>query len=97
MTEYLLCAFLDSFFTERYIPQNDDYLRAISDADLTIRAGNLESRNFLLVHGTADTLVHPQHSLMLTRAMIQQDITFRHQVSHHTFVSDNRSFYSYLF
>lgn len=45
-----------------------------------MRAGNIDSRNFLLIHGTADTMVHPQHSLILARALIDQGVGFRHQV-----------------
>lgn len=45
-----------------------------------MRAGNIDSRNYLLIHGTADNLIHPQHSLMLAKALIDQSIGFRHQV-----------------
>lgn len=69
-----------TFFTDRYMPRNDDYVRALQEADLSMRAGNIESRNYFLVHGTADTIVHPQHSLMLARALIDQGVGFRHQV-----------------
>lgn len=72
---------LDSFFTERYMPMADDYLRALQESDLSMRAGNIDSRNFLLMHGTADTLVHQQHSLMLAKTLIDQGVGFRHQVS----------------
>ncbi|XP_037032267.1 inactive dipeptidyl peptidase 10-like isoform X3 [Bradysia coprophila] len=69
-----------SFFTERYMPRNDDYKRALQESDLSMRAGNIDSRNFFLIHGTADTIVHEQHSLMLARALIDQGVGFRHQV-----------------
>ncbi len=46
-----------------------------------MRAGNIDSRNFFLIHGTADTIVHEQHSLMLARALIDQGVGFRHQVN----------------
>lgn len=55
-------------------------MRAIQDSDLLIRASNIKDRNFLLIHGTADTIVHPHHSLMLARAFIEQEVIFRHQV-----------------
>ncbi|KAG4079916.1 hypothetical protein HA402_006228 [Bradysia odoriphaga] len=70
----------NSFFTERYMPRNDDYLRAIQESDLTMKAGNIDSRNFFIVHGTADPLVHQQHSLLLARALIEQGVGFRHQI-----------------
>lgn len=69
-----------SFFTERYMPRIDDYKRALQESDLSMRAGNIDSRNFFLIHGTADTIVHEQHSLMLARALIDQGVGFRHQV-----------------
>ncbi|XP_017030377.1 inactive dipeptidyl peptidase 10 [Drosophila kikkawai] len=69
-----------SFFTERYIPLKGDYLRALQEADLTMKAGNIKGRNLMLMHGTADTLVHQEHTLMLVRALVEQQVKFRHQV-----------------
>lgn len=63
------------------MPPGDDYLRALQESDLSMRAGNIDSRNFLLMHGTADILVHQQHSLMLAKTLIDQGVGFRHQVS----------------
>lgn len=74
-------ASLDSFFTERYIPLKGDYLRALQEADLTMKAGNIKGRNLMLIHGTADTLVHQDHTLMLVKALVDQEVKFRHQVS----------------
>lgn len=62
-----------------------EFLRTIQESDLAMRAGNIDSRNFLLIHGTADTLVHQQHSLVLTKALTDQSIGFRHQVYIHIF------------
>ncbi|KAH8397884.1 hypothetical protein KR222_004796 [Zaprionus bogoriensis] len=69
-----------SFFTERYIPLKGDYLRALQEADLTMKAGNIKGRNLMLMHGTADRLVHQEHTLMLVRALVDQQVKFRHQV-----------------
>lgn len=63
------------------MPSGTDYLRAIQESDLSMRAGNIDSRNYLLIHGTADTIVHQQHSLILTKTLIDQAIGFRHQVT----------------
>lgn len=52
----------------------------LQNADLMLRAGNLIDRRFFLVHGTADLHVHEQHALMLARALVAQDVRFRHQV-----------------
>lgn len=62
------------------MPPGEDYLRALQESDLSMRAGNIDSRNFLLMHGTADTLVHQQHALMLAKTLIDQGVGFRHQV-----------------
>lgn len=72
--------FSDSYFTERYFSTGTDYLRAIQESDLSKRVGNIDSRNYLLIHGTADEIVHQQHSLILTKALTDQGIGFRHQV-----------------
>ncbi|XP_046802103.1 venom dipeptidyl peptidase 4 isoform X1 [Lucilia cuprina] len=69
-----------SFFTERYIPLKGDYLRALQEADLTMKAGNIKGRNLMLIHGTADTFVHQDHTLMLVKALVDQEVKFRHQV-----------------
>lgn len=63
------------------MPRNEDYIRALQESDLSMRAGNIDSRNYFLIHGTADTIVHQQHSLMLARALIDQGVGFRHQVN----------------
>lgn len=57
-----------------------DHLLDYERADLTKIAGNLKGRNFLLVHGTADTDVRPQHPIMLARALIDQEVLFRQLV-----------------
>lgn len=77
---YFIFFCLDSFFTERYIPLKGDYLRALQEADLTMKVGNIKGRNYMLIHGTADTFVHQEHSLMLARALIDQEVKFRQQV-----------------
>ncbi|XP_059618218.1 inactive dipeptidyl peptidase 10 isoform X3 [Phlebotomus argentipes] len=73
-------AYHNSYFTERFIPQNENYLRSLQESDLMSRVQHMESRNFLLIHGTADTLVHQQHSLIFARELIEQGISFRHQI-----------------
>lgn len=77
-------SFADSFFTERYIPSRiaDDYVRSsVQEADLSLRAMQLEERNLMLVHGTADKMVHQQHAMTFARELINKDIGFRQQVS----------------
>lgn len=62
------------------MPSGTEFQRAAQESDLSMRAGNIDSRNYLLIQSTADTLVHQQHSLILTKALIDQGIGFRHQV-----------------
>lgn len=62
------------------MPLKDDYSRALQESDLSMRAGNIDSRNYLLIHSTADTIVHEQHSLIWSKALIDEGVGFRHQV-----------------
>lgn len=78
---FIINANIGTFFTDRYMVRNDDYIRALQESDLSMRAGNMEGRLYFISHGTADTLVHQQHSLMMARALIDQGIGFRHQVN----------------
>lgn len=71
----------DSYFAEKYLGFPSKHLQEYDNADLTMKAANLNERNLLLIHGTADTQVTPQHSLMLAKALIDQDILFQQLVS----------------
>ncbi|CAH1998982.1 unnamed protein product [Acanthoscelides obtectus] len=69
--------FFNSYFTEKYLGFPSKHLQEYDNADLTLKAVNLNDRHFLLIHGTADTVVTPQHSMMLAKALIEQDILFQ--------------------
>ncbi|XP_055384711.1 inactive dipeptidyl peptidase 10 [Condylostylus longicornis] len=69
-----------SFFTERYIPQNGNFNHALEQADLRKKISKMKSRKYMLIYGTADLVVHQEHSLMLTRALINEDVQFRQQI-----------------
>lgn len=69
---------LDSFFTERYMPYDNDHL--LRSSDLAEKAKELNNKRFLIVQGTADVVVHQQHSLWLAKSLIQEAVTFRQQV-----------------
>ncbi|XP_062536319.1 dipeptidyl peptidase 4 isoform X2 [Armigeres subalbatus] len=69
-----------SFFTERYVVNSADNGRSLLDTDLSMEAGNFVSKKLLLVHGTADTVVHEQNSALLTKALIDAHVMFRHQI-----------------
>ncbi|EAT43797.1 AAEL004793-PA [Aedes aegypti] len=69
-----------SFFTERYVVDFADDDHTLIDSDLSMKAGNFARKKILLVHGTADTFVHEQHVALLTKALIEANVMFRHQV-----------------
>lgn len=72
--------FQDSYFTEKYLGAPSKHLQEYDNADLTMRAGNLNERRFLLIHGTADTSVTPQHALLFARALVEQEVLFQQLV-----------------
>lgn len=71
----------DSYFTEKYLGEPSRQPQTYDNADLTMRAGNLFNRQYLLVHGTADTVVIAQHSMMFAKALIDQGVLFQQLVS----------------
>lgn len=56
-------------------------LRFYEKSDLSKISYNLAGRHYLLVHGTADTVVKPQHAMILARALVDQGVLFRQLVS----------------
>ncbi|KAI7815343.1 DPP10, partial [Rhyzopertha dominica] len=78
----------NSYFTERYLGQPSKQPQNYDNADLTMRAGNLYNRQYLLIHGTADTVVVPQHSMMFAKALIEQGVIFQQVV----YPDENHSF-----
>ncbi|XP_049834245.1 inactive dipeptidyl peptidase 10-like isoform X2 [Schistocerca gregaria] len=74
-------AHYDSAYSERYmgLPEGEDNYLGYEKADVTKRAGNLQDKMFLLIHGTADHTVHYQQSMLLVRALTKEGVLFRHQ------------------
>ncbi|EAA12145.6 AGAP000848-PA, partial [Anopheles gambiae str. PEST] len=72
--------YFNSFFTERYVLQQDDTERSLIESDLSTKVASLASKNFLLIHSTADCVVHEQHAALLTRSLVNRGIIFRHQM-----------------
>lgn len=62
-------------------PNVTDNYRGYEDSDLSKKAMTLDKKLLMLIHGSADEIVHYQHSMMLIRALTEKGILFRHQVS----------------
>ena len=94
-------ALYDSIYTERYmgLPRPDDNLRGYRASDVTSKAAKFRNKKLLLVHGTADDNVHYQQTMMLTRALEENDVLFQ-QLSYpdenHGIVSLRPHFYHSL-
>lgn len=78
---------------------NDDHLLRMSD--LSSKAEKLSNKRFLVVQGTADEVVHQQHSLWLAKALIHEGVTFRQQVAARVecfsfFVSERLATYNFF-
>ncbi|XP_034243317.1 venom dipeptidyl peptidase 4 isoform X2 [Thrips palmi] len=73
--------YYDSIYTERYmgLPTEGDNRAGYRRAQLTNKVENLRHKLFLLIHGTLDDNVHYQQSMILSRALEENDILFRQQ------------------
>lgn len=73
--------YYDSIYTERYmgLPTEGDNRAGYRKAQLTNKVENLRHKLFLLIHGTLDDNVHYQQSMILSRALEENDILFRQQ------------------
>ena len=73
----------DTAYTERYmgLPAQEHNARGYILSSLLQVADNIPDGRFMLVHGTQDDNVHIQHSMRLSRKLVENDIVFRQQVS----------------
>jgi dipeptidyl-peptidase-4 len=67
--------FYDTKFTETYMRAPADNPEGYENFDLVARAGDLHGR-VMLVHGTYDDNVHPQHTWAMVDALIEAGKTF---------------------
>lgn len=76
-------AFEDSYLAERYMgtPGPQGNWRGYEAADLTYKIGNLHGKDIFLVHGVGKDLVHYEQSMLLAKALVEENILFRQQVS----------------
>lgn len=71
----------DSYYTEKFMGFPSKYPQAYENADLNSKSGSLTDRRFFLIHGTSDSTVTSQHSLMFAKSLIQRDVLFQQLVS----------------
>ncbi|XP_050544681.1 prolyl endopeptidase FAP-like isoform X2 [Daktulosphaira vitifoliae] len=71
----------DSAWTEKIMgtPNVTDNYRGYEDSNLNKKAKYLKDKLLLLIHGSADEVVHYQHSMMIIKALTENGILFRHQ------------------
>jgi hypothetical protein len=48
--------------------------------DVASKALDLQARNYFLIQGTGDELVHEQHAFSLVKSMVDKEVIFRQQV-----------------
>ena len=73
----------DSAYTERFMgmPTPESNWAWFTDSSLTGVAEYLSDNSLLVVHGTADDNVHIEHTMMLSRTLVNNNILFRQQAS----------------
>ncbi|KAG5871089.1 hypothetical protein JTB14_007618 [Gonioctena quinquepunctata] len=69
--------YFNSYFSEKYLGFPTKHLQEYENADLTSKVANLNDRHFLVIHGSADTKVIPQHTSLLAKALIEQNVLFQ--------------------
>ena len=62
------------------MPTPESNWKGYTDSSLIGMAEYIADNSLLLVHGTGDDNVHIQHSMMLSRELINHNIVFRQQV-----------------
>ncbi|KAK4292839.1 hypothetical protein Pmani_034417 [Petrolisthes manimaculis] len=72
-----------SYYSEKYmgtakVVPGGNY-RGYEESSLLLQAGTFKNRSLLLVHGSADTDVHPDHTLKFSRALTKSGVIFRQQ------------------
>ena len=63
------------------MPTEEDNLSGYEFADVTKLGENFAGKNFYLIHGTADVIVHYQHSMMLAAALQKANLDFKFMVN----------------
>ena len=82
ISDILILNYSDSAYTERFMgmPTPESNWKGYTDSSLIGMAEYIADNSLLLVHGTGDDNVHIQHSMMLSKALVKNNIIFRQQV-----------------
>ena len=72
----------DTAYTERYmgLPSQQDNWKGYSGASVTSVAENIADGRLMLIHGTQDDNVHIEHTMAMSKVLVENDIIFRQQV-----------------
>lgn len=70
-----------SYYAEKYLGFPSEDAISYKNCDLTRYIDSLKDKNFLIVHGTGDFIVNPQHSMIFAKALIEKGILFQQLVS----------------
>jgi len=72
----------DSAYTERFMgmPTPEGNWKGFTESSLTGKADYIADNTFMVVHGTGDDNVHVQHTMMLSKTLVNHHIIFRQQV-----------------
>ena len=62
------------------MPTPESNWKGFTESSLTGKAEYIADNTFMVVHGTGDDNVHVQHTMMLSKALVNHHIIFRQQV-----------------
>ena len=72
----------DTAYTERYMgmPGHEDNWRGYTGSSLTMASPAIRDNSLMVMHGTGDDNVHLEHTMSLTRQLVNNNILFRQQI-----------------
>lgn len=82
-------------FTERIMDVYNKNVESYLNASLIENSDGLRNKNYMVIHGLADINVHFQHSVMLSKELQHNAITFQQQVGVLVFYNHRPNSYSY--
>ncbi|KAK4880799.1 hypothetical protein RN001_008945 [Aquatica leii] len=90
-----------SIYTEKYMGLNTDKdnKKGYENTDIANYVENLRNKLFCIIHGSADSNVHYQHSMLLFKALREKNINFCQQSypdQNHNFQNSFRHLYQFI-